>query len=95
MRPDWKTTKEEALVIARDLIAKAKAGTPMEELVYAHTDDRGDDGKPFNRGDYSLDPRDRSTQARLIAAVERTPVGEVASTPYDSGVAWIVFRRDR
>jgi len=95
MRPDQVRTKEEALTLARDLIARAKAGARFDDLVYTYSDDHEPGQPPFNRGDYSLDPRDRRTQAGLIAAVQRTPVGEIASQPYDSGVAWIVFRRDR
>ena len=93
--PDAKRTREEAKAFAEDLLAQARRGTDIEKLVYEHTDDRGEDGRPFNRGSYSLHPKDPRTQAGLIAAAKATPVGTLVSEPYDSGLAFLVFRRDR
>jgi hypothetical protein len=92
--PEATRTKDEARRLARDLLDRARRGTPLDDLVAAHTDDRGDDGRPFNRGSYSLDPREERTRL-LVAAAKAVPVGELAPEPFDTGVAYLVFRRDR
>ena len=86
-------TKETALVLARELIARIRGGASMESLVAEFSDDRGDDGKPFNSGSYTI-ARNTPTVATLKNAAFGLAVGELAPEPIDSGSAIHVIRRD-
>ena len=51
---DVKRTPEEARTLALSLIERIRSGERMETLMLQFTDDRGDDGKPFNDGVYLI-----------------------------------------
>lgn len=86
-------SRAEALDLARSLVARIRKGASMERLVDEFTDDRGEDGKPFNEGSYSM-----SRSQPAVEAIKRTAfgldVGELADEPVDSGYAYHVIRRD-
>lgn len=86
-------TRAQAYELAVALIERIRQGESMESLLLAHTDDRGDDGKPFNRGSYTFAPTTPALPVIRRAAFD-TPIGKLAPEPVDSGFAYHVIRRD-
>lgn len=91
--PTVTRTKEESLVLARTLIDRIQKGASMESLVVEFTDDRGNDGKPFNSGSYSM-ARSKPANEDIKRVAFGLDVGKLAPEPVDSGFAWHVIRRD-
>jgi hypothetical protein len=93
--PSSKATRsrEEALALAKDLIRRLEAGEKMGPLLEAHTDDRDEAGRVYNRGVYVL-VEGGPGMPGLFRAVWKTPVGRVGHEPFDGGMAFVVFRRD-
>jgi len=86
-------TRAQAYELAVALIERIEKGESMESLLQAHTDDRGEDGKPFNRGSYTFAPSTPALPVIRRAAFD-TPIGKLAPEPVDSGFAYHVIRRD-
>ena len=86
-------TREAAFALARTLIARIRGGTSMEDLVAEYTDDRGDDGRPFNGGSYTM-TRSKPAVAAIKDAAFALDVGQLSPDPIDSGYAVHVIRRD-
>jgi hypothetical protein len=91
-RPD--RSHDQAFALAERLIARAKAGEAFETLIVEATDDLTEEGKPFNRGDYTISLRGAADPV-FVKYVLNLKVGEIGTTPYDSGQAILVVRRDR
>jgi hypothetical protein len=87
-------TRTEAERLAKGLIEEISSGTKMETLL-KYTDDVGEDGRPYNDGSYSFDPRSGAVQAKLLEFIRGIEPGKLAPTPYDSGYGFHVIRRDR
>ena len=86
-------TKPEALELARSLIERVRRGEAMEALLGEYTDDRDPEGKPFNRGSYTI-ARSSPTKAAIKQAVFATRIGELVPEPVDSGYAFHVIQRE-
>lgn|GEM_PF-4620248 len=90
----FKRTRPEALALANEMLRRIAAGEPMAMLVRNYTDDLGVDGKPFNSGSYTI----YRTQPRVMPAVReavfRLGRGELLPEPLDTGLAFLVVRRD-
>jgi hypothetical protein len=94
-RTPFTRTRAEAYRRAQQALDRALAGEPLERLVLEMTDDRDPEGQPFNRGSYTL-PKSGGPQMKVLQdAVRATPVGRVHEAPVDTGLAYVVFRRDR
>jgi hypothetical protein len=86
-------TKAAARALAESLVARIRGGEPMDPLVRQFSDDREPGEEPFNGGSYTKTPaqiRDPEMR-RVVFSLE---VGETASAPVDSGIAFHVIRRD-
>ncbi|HVG94223.1 MAG TPA: hypothetical protein VND21_07240 [Planctomycetota bacterium] len=94
-RTPFQRSKSEALTRAQMVLTRAQAGEPMENLVRELTDDRNDAGDVFNRGSYTIAKSDRRVVRVLREAILDTPVGALHHRPVDTGLAFVVFRRDR
>jgi hypothetical protein len=91
---DVARTHDDAKRLATRLTDEIRAGASMESLL-RYTDDLGDDGRPFNGGSYSLRAGDPKVNAGLLALIETLEPGALAKEPYDSGLGFLVVRRDR
>lgn len=93
-RPGTDRTKAEALEVAKQALKRIAGGVPFERVLEETTDDRDEVGKPFNRGSYTI-----AESSRAMVAVKQvaysTPVGLIHPHPIDTGVAWLILRRDR
>lgn len=95
--PDGRTpprSREEALALARDLLRRARGGESFDALLREHTDDRGDDGKPFNGGSYTIGRTAGAVLQVVRDTVFRLEPGEVHRAPLDTDLAVLVVRRD-
>lgn len=93
--PDtFRRSAAEARAIADDLVAKLRAGASMERLVEQHTDDRNEEGKPFNDGTYTIARGVTPVMPAVEKAVFSLRKGEILPTPLDTGVAFLVLRRE-
>lgn len=89
-----KRTRPEALALAHEMLRRIAAGEPMSLLIRNYTDDVGDDGKPFNSGSYTI-ARDQARVMPVVRdAVFRLGRGELLPEPLDTGLAFLVIRRD-
>ena len=88
-----KRSKEETHALAVSIIDRIRHGERMEELLVRYTDDLNPEGKPFNDGSYAITPSS-AVKAAVQRAAFDTPVGEVAPEPVDTGIAYLVIRRD-
>lgn len=86
-------TKEEALRLAQSLLGRIRAGESMERIVSEATDDRSEDGRPFNDGTYTKAPFD-PTHPELRRVVFSLKVGELHPVPVDVDDAYLLVRRD-
>jgi hypothetical protein len=94
-RTPFLRSRSEALAFAEKALSRARAGESMQSLVEELTDDRDARGEPFNRGSYTIAKSDRRVVRVLREAILDTPVGELHPRPVDTGLAFVVFRRDR
>lgn len=95
--PDGRTpprSREEAMALAQDLVRRARAGESFDALLREHTDDRGDDGKPFNSGSYTIGRTRGAVLQAVRDAVFSLEPGEIHRTPVDTDLAVLVVRRD-
>lgn len=87
-------SRDEAWELARTVLRRIQEGESFGLLLDKYTDNRGDDGKPFNEGSYSKAWKDPRLNGAIKEVVFRLPVNAVAPDPVDSGFAWHVLRRD-
>ncbi len=92
--PGVTRTREQAWDLARDLVRRIQSGESFDALLEKHTEDRGEDGKPFNSGSYSKSWKDLGFNPLIKRIVFGLPVGGVAPIPVDSGYAFHILRRD-
>ncbi len=90
----FKRTRPEALALARDMLRRLAAGEPMAVLIRTYTDDLGVDGKPFNSGSYTIARTQAQVMASVREAVFALQPGELRTEPLDTGMAFLVIRRD-
>ena len=85
---------QEAEALATRLIERLQAGEPMNALVLEFTDDRGEDGTPFNGATVTL-ARKASPALQVVKdAVFSLKPGELYATPIETGLALLIVRRD-
>lgn len=89
-----KRTRPEALALAQDMLRRIAAGEPMAVLIRNYTDDVGDDGRPFNSGSYTIARTQAQVMPKVRDAVFRLAPGELLPEPLDTGLAFLVIRRD-
>lgn len=93
--PDtFRRSASEARARADDLLEQLRAGTPMERLIAEHTDDRDDAGKPFNGGSYTIARGVTPVMPVVEKVVFSLAKGELARAPVDTGVAFLLIRRE-
>ena len=85
-------TREEAYVLAKSLIDRARGGERFETLL-EYSDDRDEKGAVYNSGSYTL-AQDSAALPAIKQAAFSTPVGQVAPEPVDAGTAFVVIHRD-
>ena len=90
----FKRTRPEALALAQDMLRRIAAGEPMAVLIRNYTDDLGVDGKPFNSGSYTIARTQTQVMASVREAVFALQPGELRAEPLDTGMAFLVIRRD-
>ncbi|MFO0933467.1 MAG: peptidylprolyl isomerase [Planctomycetota bacterium] len=90
----FKRTRPEALALAQDMLRRLAAGEPMAVLIRNYTDDLGVDGKPFNSGSYTIARTQAQVMASVREAVFALQPGELRTEPLDTGMAFLVIRRD-
>lgn len=90
----FKRTRPEALALAQDMLRRIAAGEPMAVLIRNYTDDLGVDGKPFNSGSYTIARTQAQVMASVREAVFALQPGELRPEPLDTGMAFLVIRRD-
>ena len=91
--PEAGRTKAEARALAYALIERIRNGERMETVMLENTDDKGPDGRPFNDGVYLL-VRGAAALPVVQKAVFDAPIGRVARDPVDTGLAYLVIRRN-
>jgi hypothetical protein len=90
----FKRTRPEALALANDMVRRLAAGESMAALIRAYTDDLGVDGRPFNSGSYTIARHQTQVMASVREAVFALQPGELRTEPLDTGMAFLVIRRD-
>lgn len=90
----FKRTRPEALALANDMLRRIASGEPMAVLIRNYTDDLGVDGKPFNSGSYTIARTQTQVMASVREAVFALQPGELRAEPLDTGMAFLVIRRD-
>jgi parvulin-like peptidyl-prolyl isomerase len=94
-------TPEEALAIAKSVMADLAAGRSMEALVRSFTDDRDAKGEPnaddpSRPGTYRIPgPKLPRAVPEFMKAARETPVGKVAPEPVKTDYGYHVIRRDK
>ncbi len=93
-RPGTDRTKAEAFGVAKQALERIAGGVPFERVLADVTDDRDEVGKPFNRGSYTI--AEGSPAMAVVKQVAfSTPVGLIHPHPIDTGVGYLILRRDR
>jgi hypothetical protein len=92
--PNFKRTKDDAADLAEKLIARLRDGDRMDLLIHDFTDDRDDDGKVYNSGTYTIARGRTRVMKSVESAVFGLKPGAVYPLPVDTGVAFLVIRRD-
>ena len=93
LRYDVTRSKAEAKELSVKLIGRILGGERMEDLLLRYTDDRDEGGKPYNDGSYTI-PRGSAALPVVERTVFALKAGELAPDPVDTGLAYLVVRRD-
>jgi hypothetical protein len=93
-RTKFARSKAEAFDLAQRVLARARGGEPFDALIRAWTDDRDELGRPFNRGSYTIARRATPTLPQVKAAVFGLAPGALLPEPLDTGLAYLVIRRE-
>jgi hypothetical protein len=93
-KPDWPRTKAQALARAKEALGRLRAGRPIEEVTAEFTDDRDASGAPFNSGTQTIRRGVTRELPVVTDRVFRLKPGELLGDPLDTGVAYVVIRRE-
>ena len=94
-KPEWPRSQDEARARAEEAVRRLRAGESMETLTRELTDDVDEEtGTPFNGGTYTISRRKPGAMHAVKDVVFALKPGELMPRPVDTGLAYLVIRRE-